>query len=235
MSKVFVIPDVHLKPWMFKKADGLVSEDKYDYIVILGDLVDDWGQGRNLNLYSETFDAAIGFIVKHPNTLFCYGNHDLSYIWEAFESGYSAYARPLVVERMKELKSKLPNENIGYIHRIDNVLFSHGGLTESFVRLHFGSMQNYDLDHMIRYINTMGPRFMWTNDSPIWARPQFGNMRLYPPDMMQVVGHTPVETPFREGNLLSLDNFSEYESGCPIGHKTFCWVDTVKMEYSTIE
>ena len=67
MSKVFVIPDVHLKPWMFDKAEELLSRSEYDKIVCLGDLVDDWDQEKNLGLYSETFDALERFINRHPN------------------------------------------------------------------------------------------------------------------------------------------------------------------------
>ena len=51
MSKVFVIPDVHLKPWMFDKAEELLSRSEYDKIVCLGDLVDDWDQEKNLRMY----------------------------------------------------------------------------------------------------------------------------------------------------------------------------------------
>lgn len=63
MSKVFVIPDVHLKPWMFDKAEELLSRSEYDKIVCLGDLVDDWDQEKNLGLYSETFDALTLYII----------------------------------------------------------------------------------------------------------------------------------------------------------------------------
>lgn len=48
MSKVFVIPDVHLKPWMFDMAEKKMKTAKYDRIVILGDIVDDWEQERNM-------------------------------------------------------------------------------------------------------------------------------------------------------------------------------------------
>lgn len=44
MSKVFIIPDVHLNPWMFDKAAKLIKDGDYDEIVMLGDLVDDWNQ-----------------------------------------------------------------------------------------------------------------------------------------------------------------------------------------------
>lgn len=40
MSRIFVIPDVHLKPWIFEKASALVDKDAYDAVVMLGDLVD---------------------------------------------------------------------------------------------------------------------------------------------------------------------------------------------------
>ncbi len=36
MSRAFVIPDVHLKPWMFEKADKLVAEGKFEDMVMLG-------------------------------------------------------------------------------------------------------------------------------------------------------------------------------------------------------
>jgi hypothetical protein len=80
---------------------------------------------------------------------------------------------------------------------------------------------------MIGKINRMGEEELWQNDSPIWARPQYGEMRLYPDDVFQVVGHTPVETALEEGNLLTLDNFSTYSNGYSIGDERFVWVDTV--------
>ena len=234
MSRVFVIPDVHLKPWMFEKASELISQGEFDHIVMLGDLVDDWYQEGNLELYSETFDAADSFIKEHPDTLFCYGNHDLSYLWEELESGYSAYAHDLVVDRLKKLVGALPKENAAFIHRIDNVLFSHAGLTENFVRTHFENGDKTDIDYIVSYINKMGKAYMWVDDSPIWARPQNGSWELYPSDMMQVVGHTPVEWPQKEGNLLTLDNFSTYRDGTPVGDETFVWIDTEKQEYGAV-
>lgn len=80
----------------------------------------------------------------------------------------------------------------------------------------------------------MGKPYIWQDDSPIWARPQYGEMRLYPMDMLQVVGHTPVVEPTREGKLLTVDTFSTYRDGDPIGDETFVVVDTETMEYETI-
>lgn len=73
MSRVFIIPDIHLKPWILAEAEKQIAVGEYNTIVMLGDLVDDWNQQENLDLYQETFDAAVSFIQRHQNILFCYG------------------------------------------------------------------------------------------------------------------------------------------------------------------
>ena len=225
MSKVFVIPDVHLKPWMFDKAEKLLFQNEYDQIVCLGDLVDDWDQEKNLGLYSETFDALERFINRHPNFLFCYGNHDVSYIWEARESGYSEYARPVVLEGISRLEKLIPVGKRAFIHRIDNVLFSHAGLTEAFVS-HFLPEFSGDIDEMLEKINSFRRAEMWCDVSLIWARPQDGWIKMYPSGYLQVVGHTPVNKTDYFGELLTVDNFSTYRNGDTIGDQRFIWVDT---------
>ena len=45
--KVLVIPDVHLKPWMFQRASELMKEIKPDRAVCLMDIADDWRQQFN--------------------------------------------------------------------------------------------------------------------------------------------------------------------------------------------
>lgn len=228
------MPDVHLKPWMFDKAKEIIEKNDFDRVVLLGDLVDDWDQENNLELYKKTLNRTIEFIKDYPDTLYCFGNHDVSYLWQALESGYSAYARDIVVEGINNLIYTLPAENSGFIHRIDNTLFSHAGLTEHFVIRQFGYGEKLDIDFMIEKINRMGKDELWRDDSPIWARPQFNDMRMYPDDMLQVVGHTPVKQVLSEGKVLTLDNFSTYGDGSPIGDERFVCVDTVKMEYEYV-
>ena len=236
MSSAFVLPDVHLKPWMLDKASKLIEAGDYDKIVMLGDLVDDWNQEKNLELYRETFDKIYEFIERYPETLYCFGNHDVSYLFHAFESGYSSYASDIVIEGINKIIYSLPEDNSAYIHRIDNVLFSHAGLTERFVRRCFGGCGRMEIDELLEQINRLSKKKIWRDDSPIWARPQLDDRRLYPIDMMQVVGHTPVECPQldRKGKLLTLDNFSTYSNGEPIGDQKFVWVDTITEEYHVI-
>lgn len=90
--KVLVIPDVHLKPYMFHQADRLLEQGVAEKAVCLMDIPDDWDREYNIELYVETFDTAIAFAKKYPDTLWTYGNHDLCYVWNERESGYSAAA-----------------------------------------------------------------------------------------------------------------------------------------------
>ena len=88
------------------------------------------------------------------------------------------------------------------LHRIDNVLFSHGGLADDFVRRYVPAGKYNDIDAVVETINGFACGEMWQDASPIWYRPQYYEGRLYKPrKLLQVVGHTPVEGITRKGNL----------------------------------
>ncbi len=234
--KVLVIPDVHLRPRMFQLAHTLLERNIAECAVCLMDIPDDWDQEYNIPLYEKTFDEAINFARVHPDALWCYGNHDLSYMWHQPETGYSSIASHTVQKKLLELRRVLPEGNeIQYIQRIDNVLFMHGGLLDDFVRAHVSSSKYHDIDIVVDTINQLGLYEMWINDSPIWARPQYGNRRLYKPrKLLQVVGHTPIREITRSGNLISCDVFSTFRNGEPIGTEEFLVIDTVTWEYQGI-
>ena len=103
MGKVLVIPDVHLKAWMFDEADK-IDRDSYDGIIVLGDLVDDWGKGNDIQAYEDTLSRAARFASEHQESLWCYGNHDVSYLWDAMESGYSVQARQAAIDGVTRLE-----------------------------------------------------------------------------------------------------------------------------------
>lgn len=232
--KALVIPDVHLKPWMFEDASAIMRLDEAEKAVCLMDIPDDWGQEYNLDLYEETFCAALRFQKEFPNTLWCYGNHDLSYVWNQTESGFSILAFQIVNEGLRKLREVLPNDKqISYIHRIDNVLFSHGGLTDSFVRRYLPSEDHDNTDAVIEAVNGLGCREMWDDASPIWLRPQYYPERMYKQEeLMQIVGHTPVECITEDWNIISCDVFSTYRDGSPIGTEEFLLIDTISCGYS---
>ncbi|MDO4648410.1 MAG: metallophosphoesterase [Eubacteriales bacterium] len=230
--RVLVIPDVHLKPWMFQRAGELLRNGVAEQAVCLMDLPDDWDQSYNIDLYIQTYDAAIAFSREFSNTVWIYGNHDLSYLWGQLETGFSRVCAPTVRAKMKELERTLSEGNsMCYLHRIDQVLFSHGGLRESFVK--FVCPDSYDqVDEMVQRINDLGSDDMWQDDSCIWHRPQYSKEALYrPEEFLQVVGHTPVESIRRDCNVLSCDVFSTDRGRRPIGTQKFPVLDTKSWEY----
>ena len=229
MSRTFVIPDIHLKPKMLELADNLIDNSSYDNIVFLGDVVDDWYQQNNLELYRDTFREITGFIKKYDNVYFCYGNHDISYEWEALESGYSYSARDVVMEGLNSIRNGILPDRIGFVHRIDSAIFSHAGITEKFVRnwLEIDTFsEEYEIDHSIKIINLMRKKELWRDESPIWARPPYESAFSIESNYIQVSGHTPVMYPELYGNILILDTFSTNSWGDPIGDERFVWIDT---------
>ena len=229
MSRVLVIPDVHLKPWIFDEADK-VDKSSYEDIVVLGDLVDDWGKGNDLGAYEETLNRAAEFGKEHGESLWCYGNHDVSYLWDAMESGYSVQARLTAIEGIIKLE-RILEDRYKFVHRIDNVLFSHAGVTETFV-LHSCGYHVKEIDDILAKINRMGKQELWRDSSPIWARPQADFYRMFRDDLFyQVVGHTPVEEPLDACGVLTLDLFSTYSNGDPYGNQKLYIVDTLTRKF----
>lgn len=105
--QVLVIPDIHLKTWIFDCAEELLRAGKADMAVCLMDIPDDWGMESRLNLYNTVYDRAISFAKDFPNTLWCCGNHDKSYQWNQKETGFSEIAQPTILRRQLEVHEVL--------------------------------------------------------------------------------------------------------------------------------
>ena len=231
--KILVIPDVHLKPWVITGAAELMKTGKYDKAVFLGDIADDFGQKGNLNLYEETFDTLEDFMKAFPQSLFCYGNHDVSYLWKKPETGYSTMAEDLVARRVNGLLTQFGKERIKFIHKIDNVVFSHAGLTREFL-LHYIS-GNPSMDEIIDIINNNLPEgALWNDSSILWARP--GTYTFYAKGCLQVAGHTPVKTitQYCGMDLIVCDTFSTHRDGRPYGNKKYLCIDTITKEWEEV-
>ena len=209
--KVLVIPDVHLKPFMFQQAATLMKQGIAERVVCLMDIPDDWNKEYDCQLYEETYDEAI--------------------------CGYSTKAAYLVQKKLLDLRSVVPEDHpIQYIQKIDNVLFCHGGMLNYFVEEYVSKSKYDDVDQVLKIINKLGRREMWNQASPIWLRPQNSRVRLYKPrKLLQVVGHTPMTEITREGNVISCDVFSTYRDGRPIGTQEFLLLDTQTWEYCGVK
>lgn len=228
--KVLVIPDVHLKPEIFDQAMLIMENPDCERAVCVGDIADDWGCERNVELYEKTFRKAVEFAEKYPETLWCYGNHDLSYKWDVFDHpGFSRAAHDIVCEYLDRLDA---TGNLAVMHRIDNAVFSHAGLTREFVDSYLSEYSD-DIDAMIEAVNDMGYDVLWDDMSPVWARPQqyYYDGDVVPAEYLNVVGHTPVRDIIQQGNLLTVDTFSTWSDGRPFGNSKLCRVDTVTKEW----
>ena len=217
--KVLVIPDVHLKPQMFRQAAALMRTGKAKRAVCLMDIPDDWDREYDIACYEETYDEAIRFAVEFPDT------------------GYGSVASETVQRKLLELRRKVPEDNpVCYVQKIDHVLFSHGGVLNYFVEEYVPKSKYHDVDAVVKEINKLGRTEMWNDMSPIWLRPQHSGMRLYKPrKILQVVGHTPMDEITREKNLISTDVFSTYRDGRAIGTQEFLLLDTETWEYIGIK
>lgn len=233
-----VISDMHLNFERFPAVAKFMKKGGADRVVCLMDMPDDWGKEKDIDLYRKTFDAAIEFAKMFPDTLWCYGNHELSYLWHRSQGGYSTYAADIVREKLWELRTTLPEDNpIQYVHRVDDVLFSHGGLTRWFVEEHVPPEKYNDIDYVVNAINALGPAAMWDDDiSPIWYRHPMLHLEPYMEEKcLQVVGHHPVEQITKEGSILLCDVFSTKSDGkTAIGNKEYLLLDTKTKSYKGI-
>ena len=235
--KVLVIPDVHLKPWMFDRASEILNMKKADCAVCLMDIADDWNMQFQTELYRETYDRAVKFAQDHTDTLWCYGNHDLSYPWGMLESGYSVYAEKTAMSGLEKLEHSLKDPSqIAIMHRIDNVLFAHGGLTADFVRWLDNNLIDADIDEVLAAVNSAPQAYLWDDRSPLWFRPQNTNKKAFRSDKYtQVVGHTPVTSICEKNGFISTDVFSTHPRGGQIGLPNMIVIDTVSRKYEIIE
>lgn len=226
--KILVIPDVHLKPWMIGMAQRVMRSGICRRAVFLGDIADDYGQEYNIPLYQESYNAVMDFVRSYPETRFCLGNHDLSYLWGKRESGFSDMAMYMVRNLLREMQRTFPEGQVAYAHRIGNVIFSHAGITRSFAETYVKPEDRADPDRLLEVINQFYVGEMWKQGSPIWARPQLHGEEMLPEGILQVIGHTPVETPklCRENRTLNADTFSTDAEGEPIGDQRLIWVES---------
>ena len=234
---VLVIPDIHLKTWIFDRAETILKEGKADRAVCLMDMPDDWDMELQTDRYRAIFDRAIAFAVSYSDTLWCYGNHDVSYPWGKLESGYSPYAERTVITKLDELENSLQDHSrINIMHRIDNILFSHGGLTTEYVKRLGRDLLDADIDEVIAAVNDTSHDWLWNDESPLWFKPQYKAREVFRADQYkQVVGHTPVKEIYEKNGIISTDVFSTYRDGTQIGEPAMIVIDSKAGEYKKIE
>ena len=226
MARVLVIPDTHLKPKMFDLADKIMKESEVDYIVQLGDNLDDFycydDQYRRHNA------RMVAFYREHPETVWLWGNHEASYILDRPVTG-NIYAG-------KEY-ARLYQENFRpkFAHSDGKVIFSHAGIFQEFID--DNNLSDRDtVDELINGINNLELSAFWRDDSLLWARPQYD--KLTSPSVLngclQVVGHTPLRNILKKDGVVSVDVFST-NWGKKVGVEKMIIVDTDKPSFEVID
>lgn len=228
--KVLVIPDIHLKSWLFDRAEEALLAGKAERAVCLMDIPDDWGQQKKVRRYEEVFDRAIAFAKSFPETVWCYGNHDVCYLWGKGETGYSPFAAHTVRCKLAELSAVIGHDPC-IVARIDKALFMHGGLCEEFLSFYRKNLLTADIDTVIDTVNKASDRYLWRMDSPLWCRPQNGFNKMFRTDeFVQVVGHSPVREVWKHEGVISTDVFSTVPDGKQVGKSEFLILDTKTLE-----
>ena len=121
-------------------------------------------------------------------------------------------------------------------HWIDNVLFSHGGLTVDFLRWLNEELLGADIDEVVAAVNDASQNYLWNDESPLWLRPQNRTVNVFQNDAYtQVVGHTPVEKIFEKDGIISTDVFSTYRDGTQIGESAMIVIDSETGKYEKIK
>ena len=141
------------------------------------------------------------------------------------------------MSKLEELENSLKSPvQINIMHRIDNVLFSHGGLTADFLRWLNKDLLDADIEEVIAAVNDAPHDYLWNDESPLWFRPQYETREIFRADIYkQVVGHTPVERIFEKDGIISTDVFSTYRDGRQIGESAMMVIDSETGKYEKIE
>lgn len=197
--KVLAVGDIHTKVWILDEVFNMI--DDYDALVFVGDYADDWNATpqdtiniwKTLKFMQETYPEKVILVT---------GNHDYIYVKNtpSTASGYNQITQHLInMPENREVRNWL--EKLPIVQYVDGVAYSHAGLVDTY-----------------HHEDDLRVSKMWSDNSPLWARPMSGY--LYK-DMPQVFGHTPSETCWEvQKNIWCIDTFSTYRDGTPIGDYT---------------
>lgn len=217
MSNILVIPDVHLKfNIMYPIIKKITSQNKVDQLVFLGDYFDDWGQQTNNKLYQETCDALLK-LKKEYNCVFLLGNHDVPYLTRNLQH-YSNHDPQIVSLCRDTLLSLSPR----ITYKKDGIIYSHAGFISTPDDIDFRIFTNDNHDHYVRLLTY--EQHYYTNDNPLWIRPDEWQLSIQEDLPTQVVGHSPVSniTTFEAerfgSKLVVCDTFSNTSTNQKIGN-----------------
>ncbi|MBQ9160920.1 MAG: metallophosphoesterase [Methanobrevibacter sp.] len=219
-----------MKPWIFERADEIIQDYAMKNIPLtviqLGDNIDDFY--ATPEDYRAHNGIMVWFKTVHPKTIWLLGNHEVSYLIHSPVTGNVKSGETYAESYYRNFEPK-----IACI--IDNVIFSHAGISDEF--LTENHLENLSPEEIVDKINEMSFGRLWTDIGPLWVRPQIDGTIMYQGTkerpIKQVVGHTPLETVSEVDEIISTDVFST-NRGESYGEERFIIIDTEtgKWEYA---
>lgn len=188
--KVLAVGDIHQKPWILDRVEKII--DDYDKVVFVGDYADDFSAEPQDRI--EIWKDMRKLQRKYPIISVLIGNHDYVYLHKQYAGRFAGWdpISQALLDAELDLKNWLLD--LPFLTKIDNVAYSHAGITDS-----------WDYNGLM------------SEDGPLWVRPEDG----YVYESNQVFGHTPQQTCVEvQENVWCIDTFSTYRDGTPFGDHT---------------
>ena len=126
--KTLVIADIH---HCTKQAESIIDNVPHDKVVFLGDWFDDFDDDEITSRKTALWLKSR--MIKHPEDIFCLGNHDVAYGWPGRHtpcSGFSTHKHDAIFDIMQPADW---DRFVWYHWEPGNYLLSHAGLTKPHV------------------------------------------------------------------------------------------------------
>lgn len=216
---------------------------KNDKIICVGDYVDDFI--NNIISQSGTIESALKLAQKYKEDVYLLGNHDIHYVFSNFQhlrcSGFSTTMNAILIPKIIDIRK---NFKYFYYDSKNRILITHAGLTKKLwdsYNLNFDNLERT----LTRWTEDLYSPFFFIGErrggravvgGPLWCD---WNSEFEPiPDLIQIVGHTPVKSfEFKETNvnidcLKNRFSILMFETDDP---KMFRQVDIDMKEYENFE
>ena len=124
--KHLIIPDIHHR---IDVADWIFNRVEFDRAILLGDYFDDFGDTPEIAVKTAVW---LREHIDNKDFTFLVGNHDLPYMYPHNRGLYcSGFEKLKSAAILQELNIFDFREKTKLFHRVDNVVFSHAGISRT--------------------------------------------------------------------------------------------------------
>ena len=129
-NKTIIIGDIHHQ---YRVVDKILAHQKgnYNKAIFLGDYFDSFTDNPDIAKETATW---LNDILNNPDYIFLSGNHDVSYMYPSnknlYCSGFEYYKSKAILSVLDINKFR---DKTKLFHRINNVFFSHAGISRKFL------------------------------------------------------------------------------------------------------